>query len=140
MARGHYTFEDVKDWTREQWYFLFHYQEMDVVRQEEFLTNALGVLWDAKKMREQSASGPEGTSVNKDKLFIPLSLAVNPEILSFVNKQFGIASSSSEKGSGVTDGPSYIAGGSYKPKSGEVVKSMADMPKEEFLKTVGMHR
>ncbi len=136
MARGHYTFEEVKDWTREQWYFIFHYQELAIAKQEDFFTNALGVLWDAKSLRAQQSGK---IAKVKEKLFIPLSLAVNPDLLDFVYKQFGISSGQAGP-DGSTSGQAYIGGGSYRPKSGEVVKSMSDMSKNEFLKKVGLYR
>jgi hypothetical protein len=133
MARGGYTFAEVKDWTREQWYFIFHYQELAISQQEDFLTSAMGVLWDRKSLASRK-SGEAGKP--RDKLLVPLSLAIKPDLLDFVYRQFGMGGTPSGKGGG--GGQPYIGGGSYKPKKGEVVLSMADMPKDEFLKKVGM--
>ena len=95
---------------------------------EEFITQALGVVWDKKDIIEKPNSQKD-SKIDRDKLFIPLSVAINPEIMDFVKKQFNVQ--------GKSKGPAYVGGGTYMPKPNEVISPMDDLSKEEFLKLLG---
>ena len=130
MARGGYTFNEIREMDPLEVLYLYHYQELSLKEQQGFLTNALGVVWDKSIFTEQVATtGTESKPTNE--IFIPLSLAINPNVMEFVKAQFGMGPSG--KG-GKTP---MIAGGEYSPKANEVITSMAELSKEDFLKLLG---
>ena len=128
MARGGYTFEQMQQMDIVEILFLHHYQELNKNMYEEFITQALGVVWDKKDIIEKPNSQKD-SKIDRDKLFIPLSVAINPEIMDFVKKQFNVQ--------GKSKGPAYVGGGTYMPKPNEVISPMDDLSKEEFLKLLG---
>lgn len=128
MARGGYTFEQVREMSYTELLFLHHYQEMVKNEQQEFIVNALGVVWDKESLVSKLNVGTENKPI--EKLFIPLSVAVNPDILDYVRKQFNV---NSKKPSG----PVFIGGGEYMPRPGEEVRSMGDLSKDEFMRLIG---
>ena len=140
MARGGYTFDQIRQMSSIELMFLYHYQELAIKEQQQYLTNILGVIWDKKTLMEQSVAeqGPEG-SKPVEELFIPLSLAINPEVLDFVKGQFGIRKDGkSNKGKDNTGSKvPFVGGGDYIPKKNEVITSMGDMSKEDFMKLIG---
>jgi len=130
MARGNYTFEQIQQMDTMQIYFLHHYQEVVKNEEQGYLASALGIIWDKEILTEKLTS----SSKPLEKLFIPLSVAINPDILDYVKKQFNM--SSSKKSSG----PAYIGGGDYMPKSNEVINSLGDMSKDDFMRMIGKRR
>lgn len=126
MARGGYTFEQIRQMDNTQLLYLHHYQILVQKEQQEFLSSALGIVWDKKSLLEKT-EGDSSTPI--EKLFIPLSVAVNPDILDYVKAQFKMSTNSK--------GPVHIGGGEYMPKPNEVVTSMGDLSKEDFLKLLG---
>jgi hypothetical protein len=94
-------------------------------REEDFfktLSKILGVAWsrdDVKKMSEDKKS-----SVIAADAFIPLSMAINPEVLKGLQKMFAIGTDHA------------IAGGEYVPSAGEQVVELGDLPPDQFLKFV----
>jgi hypothetical protein len=114
--------------------FLYHYQELAIKEQQQYLSSILGVVWDKATLVKQMTAGGDDSAKKEslNKLFIPLALAVNPEVLDFVKSQFGMATGSNE---GTTS--TYIAGGEYVPKKNEVIRPMSDLSKEEFMKLLG---
>jgi hypothetical protein len=128
MARGGYTFAEMRQMDSTEILFLLHYQNLAQKEQQEFISSALGIVWNKKDMveNENSSSSP---SKPLEKLFIPLSVAVNPDILDYVKKQFKVSDKKKC--------PVYIGGGEYMPRGNEVVNSMEDLSKEDFLKLIG---
>ena len=126
MARGGYTFEQIKQMDNTQLLYLHHYQLLLQKDQQEFLSTALGIVWDKKSLVEKTEND---SSKPIEKLFIPLSVAVNPDILDYVKAQFKMTTSAK--------GPVFIGGGEYTPKPHEVVTSMSDLSKEDFMKLMG---
>ena len=124
MARGGYTFEQMKQMNETEILFLYHYQNLLQKEQQEFISTALGIVWDKSSLAKSTESG----SGDFNKLFIPLSVAINPDILDYVKKQFKV----SDKGKSA-----FIGGGEYMPKANEVVSSMEELSKDDFLKLVG---
>jgi len=134
MARGHYTFEQIKRMDAEEILFLNHYQELNIQMQHDFITNALGVVWDKKDFAQQLATTKSMTQNDINRLFVPLSVAINPQVIDYVHSQFNITGITKDDGSLASP---FIGGGSYNLKPGESVKSMADMSKEQFIQAIG---
>jgi hypothetical protein len=127
LARGGYRLADVKDMDNDELLFINHYQNLVESRQAEKFASYLGVYWDLEEFvkNQEESSGKPST-----KLFIPLSVALRPEILEYVTKQAGIAVATARH-SGV------IAGGTYVRDKNEVVIPMSTLSKEDFLRMIG---
>lgn len=110
--------------------FLNHYQTMVQTEQQEFITTALGLVWEKKDFTTKVVDTGGGKNKSIEKLFIPLSVATNPDILDFVRKEFGL------QGGAKTAVP-LIGGGDYLPKPNEVITSMGDLSKDEFMRLIG---
>ena len=124
MARGHYTFDDIESWTDEQVYFIWHYQEKVEQAQLEKTAKMLGLLWtkeDFEKTKDKSAP-------NMDRVFIPLSLILNPKL----KEEWQI-----EKNLGTSSHQNYVGGGEYKTKKDERILSMDQMTADEFKQFMG---
>lgn len=80
----------------------------------------LGLLWTDDQVKALINAEPKATAPKE--IFIPLSLAVNGELLEALKKTFRV-----HKGS-------FIGGGEYMTERGEEVVEMGDMPREEFIK------
>lgn len=115
--------------------YLYHYQELAIKEQQQYLTNILGVIWDKKTLLTQSTPDSTEEAAPVNELFIPLSLAINPDVLDFVRGQFGL----SKGGKPIKDDNknAYIGGGEYNLKTNEVVHSMADLSKDDFMMMLG---
>jgi hypothetical protein len=134
MARGGYTFEQIRQMSQMEVMFLYYYQDLAIKEQQKYLTNILGIIWNRNTLVQQtSESSGESKPINE--LFIPLSLAINPEVLDFIKTQFGMGKDGVAPGGEVNK--AYIGGGEYQPKKGEVIKSMSEMSKEDFMKLLG---
>jgi len=119
--------------------FIYHYQskvEKDFV---DKIAITLGVLWDLDAMRE-SRKYQSSTDTPPDKVFIPLSVSFNPGIIQTVEEIAGIESDDGEKKGVKAKGKTLIGGGEYIPKSGEVIKSVASLSKDEFFSLIGKKR
>ena len=136
MARGGYTFDQIRQMTQLEVLYLYYYQELAIKEQQQYLTNILGVIWTKDTLIRQTTSEGNSSEPVKpmEELFIPLSLAINPDVLDFVKNQFGMVKGATAPGQ---TNKAYIGGGEYIPKKGEVIKSMADMSKEDFMKLLG---
>jgi len=132
MVRGGYTFDQIVKMDFTEILFLHHYQELNKRMTEEFITQALGILWNKEDFIEQSGEKAKANK-NFSQLFIPLSMAINPDIQEYVKKQFNVSNKPSGK-------PNYIGGGSYMPKPNEVVNSLDALSKDEFMKMIGRRR
>ena len=124
MARGNYTFEEIRKMSDIELLFLQHYQELIKKEQEEFFISSLGIVWDKKSFEEKL----EKDNKPIEKLFIPLSVAVNPDILDYVKKQFNVSKIGKS---------TMIGGGEYMPRPGEEIISMGELSKDEFMKLIG---
>ena len=138
MARGNYTYDDIREWSSEEVYFVYHYQELQVRQQQDFFASAMGIVWDKKQMLAMAAKGGEESGKPGkpiEKVFVPLSAAINPQIIEFVKGMFGLG------GEGSLPAPTsqghYIGGGEYSPKKGEKVVSMSTLSKRDFLALLG---
>jgi hypothetical protein len=139
MARGGYTFEQIKHYDQEELMFLDHYQRLQERSFLDRLTNLLGVTWNLQLMRDmeeakkqRSLRGEPEPEVNE--LFIPLAVAINPQLINHVRQSAGLEVKNAD---GSTSGKPLIGGGDYTPEEGEVVKSMKEMSKDAFLGMIG---
>jgi len=139
MARGGYTPNEIRQMEYLEIMFIYHHQEMSIYEQQTFLTNILGVIWEKDSILGSIEESKKRSVVKQtlEKLFIPLSLAINPDVMDFVQAQFGVGSKKGNVSSdGVIKNP-YIAGGDYMPKPGEVIMSTENMSKDDFLNLIG---
>jgi len=104
-------------------FYLWHYQNLSDKAQFDELSRLLGVVWDLSKMTAESTDATVTT--DNSKLFIPLTVAINPKILEFVRGKSKPTAS-------------VIGGGEFVPAAGEKVVPMSEMPKEQFLAMVGV--
>lgn len=125
MARGNYTFDQVRRMSNEELMFLEYWQAKVEKEKTDYIERMIGVSWDLKAFKESIDSTT--SSSGNGQLFIPLSLAVNPELYTYLEKQ------SENEGSSST----WVGGGEYKPQSGESIKSVSEIPKDDFLKMIG---
>jgi len=128
MARGGYTFSDIRQMSQNEIEFISYHQERVELDFIDKLSVILGVTWDLEAYaRAKKAINP---NEKQKTLVIPLSAAINMKILDYVDKQAGT--------SGVvgTKAP-YIGGGEYQPKEGEVIASVESMDKDTFLGLIG---
>lgn len=82
----------------------------------------LGTSWsreDVQKMMDNKAAPP-------DEVFLPLSMAVNPELGEQLREMFRVG-----KGA-------YIGGGEYLPQPGEQVVNLGDLPVDRFKQLAQM--
>ena len=110
---------------------------MAIYEQQNFLTSILGVVWDKNSLSESMAESKTKTKMVLDKLFIPLSLAINPDVMDFVQTQFGMGGKAGKVSNDGVIGNPFIAGGEYMPKAGEKIMSMDNMTKEDFMSLLG---
>ena len=137
MARGGYTPDDIRKMDELEILFIFHHQELAIYEQQDFLTNVLGVVWDKNNLVESLKETKTKTRKALEKIFIPLSLAINPDVMDFVQAQFGLGGKAGKVSSDGVIGNPFIAGGEYMPKPGDVIMSMDHMSKEDFMSLIG---
>ncbi len=124
MARGGYRVKDLLDMTDEEISFIYHYQNLVEEKREDFVSTALGVVWSKEDFAKKDASGG---GPPPDKIFLPLSIALNPNVSSYVGELFG--NSTGGKKSPVPEG--------YQAAEGEEIVSMESLDKDAFLKMIG---
>lgn len=123
MARGNYKAKDLLEMSDEEISFIYHYQNLVEQKREQFITSILGVMWSKEDFEAgQSSAIPE-------RIMLPLSLAVNPNVASYVKSIFDGGGNKSSGSSSVPEG--------YRPATGEEVVSTGSLSKEDFLKLVG---
>lgn len=82
----------------------------------------LGVVWS----REAVAKMADEKSAPPDEVFLPLSLAINPELSEQLREMFRVG-----KGA-------FIGGGEYLPQPGEQVVNLGDVPIDHFKRLAQM--
>lgn len=129
MARGGYTFDQIKQMDNLELSFVDHYQELQESKFLDRLGFILGVNWDPEQIQALAAapSGGAGGGESAAGIFIPLSVAINPQIVEYIKKNAGRVGSQSN----------YIAGGEYAPAANEQVRSTSELSKDEFLALLG---
>ena len=116
--------------------FAYHwYQKIDN-DQWDRLGHQLGTMWSRSELLRMSAAEP-GAREDSDRVFVPLSLVINPDLVDGLLKkakknpnQSTVAgeAASLPSGDGLNTGMSLPAG--------EEVVNMANLPKEEFLNVI----
>ena len=96
----------------------------------QVLGDQLGVVWDLDRLREAKEKNNASKGGDKpSKMFIPLSVAIRPEILEKIEENLGPKKST------------LIAGGDYVPHKNEEIKPLAEMSPADFkkyLKSAGL--
>lgn len=127
MARGGYTFSDIKAMDPTEVNYLWHYQNYVEKQRFNELASMLGVLWDLDDFKASSTKEASADEPASNKMFIPLSIVINPKIMEMIQKKSG------------TD--SQIGGSDFKPpEENAKVIPMADLSKEDFLRMLGRKR
>lgn len=124
MARGGYTPSQIRDMTDEEIHFVNHYQTLNQRNVIEQIGKLLGVIWDIDEIKDNSKK--ESDEINSNRLILPLSMVINPQILDVIKKQKTVKETSK-----------YIGAGEYIAKSNEKIMSMGDLTKDEFYKMIG---
>jgi len=127
MARGGYTVSDINSMSEEEIAFIYHYQDLAIEKQHSYLASILGVVWTRDDV---TPAVGKGSSVPPDKILVPLSMAINPNVVSYVSSVFGIGGTEKKETSS-----SSVEG--YTPSSNEKIVSTEGMGKEEFMKLIG---
>lgn len=130
MVRGGYTFDEIRRMSNEELLFLNHYQNIVEEEKQKFWTDSLGIIWDAEEFKKPKATTVGGYGKKPDKLFIPLSMAVNPEVVTMVKENLGMID-------GKSGSVPYVGGGEFVPKGNVVVNDMSHLSKDEFKKMIG---
>lgn len=129
MVRGGYTPDEVKKMSETDILFINHYQELLETEQQKFWTDALGVVWEADEFNKPKSVV---TSTGKpDRIFIPLTMAVNPDIVNTIKENLGLTKDGKKT-------QTFVGGGDYVPKEGEQIVSMGDISKDDFKKMMGV--
>jgi len=134
MARGGYTIEQVKKMDTLELSYVHYYQELSEQKMIERLGSMLGVIWYPDLMAEADAKAGSAPSTDEmgrpldNKVYIPLALSINPEILDIVTKK---------KKGGKSSSNNYIGGGEYVPKAGEEVHSFKELDHKQFKDMFG---
>lgn len=132
MARGGYTPFEIREMEGEDLLFLDYYQSQLERERMKDLAYILGCRWTAEDLVRMSDSADKKSDepFTSDALFIPLALAVNPELSEYLAK----------KGKSVNNpnaAQAHIGGGSASVEKNSVVKSFGQLSKEDFLNMVG---
>jgi len=127
MARGGYTFSEIRNMSIEELTFLDFFQtknEQDkLFSLRSILNEMIGYEWDLAAMKEAKEKAEGQPSQDKKMFRVPLTVAIAPQLLKSFEEE--------------TVATPFIGGGEYQPKAGEKVVSMASLSKEDFLKMVG---
>ena len=124
MARGGYTFKEIAEMSEEEVQFLDHYQKKVEEGRWEYLNSMLGVEWDLEHYSKPAATGVGESR----KMFIPLSVAINPKIMEHVKEE-------AKKYKNI-----FIGGGEFKPEKNVEIRSSGELSKEDFFKLIGVGR
>jgi len=90
----------------------------------------LGVIWEAEEFNKPQVVNNTNTG-KPDRIFIPLSMAVNPEIITTIKENLGLTKDGKKA-------RTFVGGGDYVPKDGEQITSMGDLSKGDFKKMMGV--
>lgn len=129
IARGGYTFSQVAKMSTEEKMFIHYHQGLSEQSQMRTLLKALGVVWDKSDFLASSASDSEQKESVSDEIYIPLAMTINSSVHKFV-------SDTAKKTSGNSVAKFYGNGDSIEGTLGKV-RSMSELPKEEFYKKIG---
>lgn len=117
--------------------YIHHYQEKLESERWDKLQNILGTNWDLETLRRANAAPSAASSGPLKNYFIPLAMAVNPEIYQYVME---LATGKKSPNSSSGDGKPIVGGGEYMAKSGESIKSTSELSKDQFLSLLGVRK
>jgi len=100
--------------------FTAHWLQKYEDEKHDKVVKLLGVYWTRKEIEEMSKRKDKATAPME--AFIPLALAINPDLMEGLEKMFRVT-----KGG-------FIGGGEYQTNTGEDVVNLGDMAPEDFLK------
>ena len=121
MARGGYTFKEMAEMSEGEIRFLDHYQKRIEEGRWQYLNSMLGVEWDLEQQ-----SKPAATDIGDNrKIFIPLSVAINPKIVEHVKEEAKKYKNA------------FIGGGEFRPEKNVEIRSSGELSKEDFFKLIG---
>ena len=130
MVRGGYTPDEISKMSALDLLFINHYQELLETERQKFWTDTLGVIWEAEEFNKPQVVNNTNTG-KPDRIFIPLSMAVNPEIITTIKENLGLTKDGKKA-------RTFVGGGDYVPKDGEQITSMGDLSKDDFKKMMGV--
>lgn len=128
IARGGYTFSQVKEMSREEIAYIHYHQTLVDEKQMRTLLKALGVVWDKSDFLRSSSEAESSEDVAPD-IYIPLAMTINPNLHKFVSEK-------STKSTSNTVSKHYGDGELIESNLGKV-RSMAELSKEDFYKMIG---
>lgn len=106
---------------------MLHYTAYWLAKKEsdwfERLGHLLGTEWSREQV-ERLVNPKQGATV-PDKMFLPLSLAINPDLTEWLKQIFKVGQGQ------------HIGGGEYVPGAGESVEELGDLSKDEWMKWIG---
>lgn len=129
MARGGYTFSQIKEMSLEERMFIHHYQNLSEDNQMRTLLKALGVIWEKDDFLREPSVSENRENTSRD-VFIPLAMTINPNIHKFVGD-----TAKKSNNNGIS--PKYYGSGELIEQSLGKVRSMAELSKEEFYQMIG---
>ena len=106
---------------------LLHYTAYWLAKREadwfEKLGNLLGTTWTREQVEKLVST--KKSAVIPGSVFLPLSLAVNPDLTDWLKQMFRVGQGQ------------QIGGGEYVPGAGEEVQELGDLPKDEWMQWIG---
>jgi hypothetical protein len=124
VARGGYTLKQVSEMEPEEILYIHYHQDLMDQNRFKSLFKAMGVLWNKSDL--DAVKDKNAEEIDSDEIFIPLSMVINPKVLDLVK--------SNRK---AKDSPKLLGDGSAIPVELGEVRSMSDLPKEEFYRMIG---
>lgn len=134
LAKTGWTLKYINELPEDHLLFAYHYLKKDDTEYWERFGAHLGTIWDRDQLRNLMESS--GTKATNSRIFVPLSLTINPDLPKALLGKKKNQSSGSQ--SSVADIPSSdgLNTGMPLPIDAEVI-NMATLPKEEFLSIIG---
>ncbi len=137
MANTGWKFNYINSLPEEHLIFAFHYlKKKDDDYWARFGAH-MGTVWDREEL-ERLTSAPSGSPSRDRRVFVPLSLVVNPDLPEALlgkgkaNKQSGSSPRGTEEALPASDG---LQTGMSLPLGTEIV-NMANLPKEKFMEII----
>jgi hypothetical protein len=110
--------------------FVYHYLKKDDDEYWDRLGSHLGTLWDKESLRILSEK-PSGSGTRNPRIFVPLSLVVNPELPNALLNRQPADGPSAPRGTSTPNGDGLCT--AMPLPEGEEVVNMGNLSKEEFF-------
>ena len=128
IARGGYTFSQIKEMSREEIAYIHYHQTLVEEKQMRTLLKALGVVWEKSDFLRNTSDVESSESVASD-IYIPLAMTINPNLHKFVSETAKKSTSSTT--------PKHYGDGELIENNLGKVRSMAELSKEDFYRMIG---